>query len=104
MSELPPIPQHRDWSKSTWRAGLDEAVRRNTNGRVQSWSEFCNFECASALVEYTIAHAITLLDNYIIDPAVSEAEQLYADMWKAEDNDSAIAVIQDALDKARAGE
>ena len=37
---LPPIPKDRNWSPETWRAGLDEAVRRTTEGLYNSWDEW----------------------------------------------------------------
>ncbi len=60
----------------------------------------------------TIAHAITLLDASIVKPVVSEAEVVWDDAYlefskpasPIHGKQSAIAVIQAALDKARAGE
>ena len=106
---LPPIPKDRDWSEATWRAGLDEAVRRTTV-LCTDWAHFilCYGETIHAFV---IAHAITLLDAGIVKPVVSEGERVWLEANSAYrtaefacENDAAIAVIQAALDKARAVE
>lgn len=107
---LPPIPKDRNWSPETWRAGLDEAVRRDTGNACDSWQTYIyrhNEQGRAA----TIAHATTLLDHGIVKPVVNEAEKLLGLVFAQYNDDLsfhkcpvAIAVIQSALDKARAGE
>ncbi len=109
---LPPIPQGRDWNEATWRAGLDEAVMRDDSTPCATWNEYVLCKPAAAQ-KATIAHAITLLDAGIVKPVVSEADALLEMAFHKWDDSygdpiyrcpAAIAVIQAALDKARAGE
>jgi hypothetical protein len=111
MTNLPPIPEGRDWSPETWRAGLDEAVRRDTWHVRKVWADY--YGCfADGAEQATIAHATTLLDAGIVKPVVSEAENVWReanDAWVNQPNaaygtTAAIAVIDAALAKARAGE
>ena len=110
---LPPIPKDRKWSPETWRAGLDEAVRRNTDGAYDDWEGFGHdFTLGKLLLDAIIAHATTLLDAGIVKPVVSEAEKLLNEVnlkqgtgegIQRQYRHAAIAIIQSALDKARDG-
>ena len=111
MTNLPPLPKDRNWSPETWRAGLDEAVRRDPSTSLDTWQAYCAF--SYDVRNATIAHATTLLDAGIVKPVVSEAvvllrtayneyrKDLSESLWECS---GAIAIIQSALDKARAGE
>jgi hypothetical protein len=107
---LPPIPENRNWSPETWHAGLDEVVRRDTSTSFETWEQYQGLY-VEALQNAVIAHATTLLDAGIVKPVVSEAQEALRGAWRAWDDTNiscifecpaAIAVIQSALDKARA--
>ena len=111
---LPPIPKDRNWSPETWRAGLDEAVRLS-GLQYSGWEDFSLiYAINSAVSQSIIAHATTLIEAGIVKPVVSEAAVLLKashearkgtiDMLPIWECPAAIAVIQSALDKARAGE
>lgn len=106
MTNLPPIPNNRDWSEATWRAGWNEACKRSgCFGRFYTLTQ--------AEIELVAAHATTLLDDGIVKTVVSEGAVLLektfggnavastVPFWKCP---VAIAVIQAALDKARNGQ
>ena len=107
---LPPLPKDRNWSPETWCAGLDEAVRLSPCAS-ETWESF-EGHFAKYVEDMAIAHATTLLDAGIVKPVVSEGEALLAKafaVWDDSGGDNihkcpaAIAVIDAALDKARAG-
>jgi hypothetical protein len=111
---LPPIPKGRDWSPETWRTGLDEAVRLANWKATKTWAKFCIcYTSGDSVWHATIAHATTLLDAGIVKPVVSEGAVVWAKVlldWRAEEqhfiideSPAAIAVIDAALAKARAG-
>lgn len=107
---LPKIPDGKDYSEATWRAGLDEAVRLSGLEKCKTWSDFARLYCEGGTAwPAIIAHATTLLDAGLVKPVVSEAAIALWDEidrlrgvvngWKL-----ALDAIQSALDKARAGE
>ena len=98
---LPPIPKDRNWSPETWRAGLDEAVRRDAWTCAQDADQFFANDYGAMAEALTIAHATTLLDAGIVKPVVSEAEQIHDELQKCMTGLEKVAVIQSALDKAR---
>jgi hypothetical protein len=101
---LPAIPKDRDWSPETWRAGLDEAVRRDVSNQYDSWQTYASVYNAAGSHFAVIAHATTLLDAGIVKPVVGEGAALWdaATMaWREANDDAAIAVIDAALAKAR---
>ena len=112
---LAPIPKDRNWSPETWRAGLDEAVRRANWKATNTWAKFCVcYTSGDSVWHATIAHATTLLDAGIVKPVVSEVQAMLMKLSRiindcpiaieAWECPEAIAVIQSALDKARAGQ
>lgn len=99
---LPKIPDGKDWTPETWRAGLDEAVRLCAIYGVTIWQSF--FELSDTIQRLSvIAHATTLIEAGIVKPVVSEAEQIYNELQTCMTGLEKIAVINAVLDKARAG-
>lgn len=102
LMTLPPIPEGRDWSPETWQAGWEEACRLSKIDAAWHYTAFPDGLCLSVY-----AHAITLLEAGIVKSVVSEAAAVWDDAHEAyctkDGGASAIAVIQAALDKARAG-
>ena len=120
MTNLRPIPKDRDWSPETWRAGLDEAVRLVGWPSIKTYAIF-DEQFAPHGHEKTIiiTLATTLLDAGIVKHVVSEGVDIWASTFAifgrhddasrilrgdlSKNDLAAIAVIDAALAKARAG-